>query len=405
MAKIVDSDTRFQNLELKVGVMTVVAVLGVIMFIVFMGMEKGIFTRKFELDFIASTGTGFIEGMPVKLSGFVIGKVNELELTDKAEVRVTVEIDMKYQEWLTVGTKARLIKEGFIGDAVVEFVPGIYGGFNLEDGDRVEYVKVAGIEEFIGEATPVLLEIKGLIEYANDPDGDFKAAIRDIRYAADNIGGVVASIEPVVKDVEGLVGSLNDPEGNLKKTLKNLVALTEGVEKTRKELDETLAELRGAYGADGEFLVSAGEAISKASETLDEVRSIVAELEPAMEEVRSVIKNVDEFSDTLPAIGEGVEARLAEMGAAIEELRAILADIKKATPHIENLLIEAGGVVSEGLDMIEGVKTSWPVEGMVEEPERPGVIPLDAPAGVEADVEADAEAGAEDGAEDAGGGR
>lgn len=365
--------------------MTAVAVLGVIILIVFMGMEKGMFTRKFDLDFIAPTGTGFIEGMPVKLSGFVIGRVNKLELTDKAEVRVTVGINMKYRGWLTIGTKARLIKEGFIGDAVVEFVPGIYGGFNLEDGDRIDYETVAGIEEFIREATPVLLEIKGLIEYANDPDGDLKVAIRNLHSVTGELSDAVAGVKPALDEVGVLARTLSSPTGEFRTALGSLASLSDGLLETRKELDKTLAEIRRTYGEDGTVSI-------RATETLENIRAITAALEPAMEEVRSIISNVDRFSENLPAMGEEVES-------VFRDLKSIMADIKKATPHIEQVLIDAEGVVSEGLGVIEGVKTSWPVKDMVEAPARPGVIPLDAPLGVGAGAPAEVDTGA-----DAGGG-
>ena len=374
MDNIADRDRRFRNLELKVGVMTAVAAVGLVVVFVFMGMEKDLFTRKFDLDFIAPTGTGFIEGMPVKLSGFVVGKVKELELTASARVRVVAEVNMKYQGWLTLGTKARLIKEGFIGDAVVEFVPGPEGGVTLTDGDRVIYEKAAGLDEFVGEATPVLLEIKEIIEYANDPEGDLKVAIRNLRVVGEELGKAMAEITPAAAELGGFAASMNDPSGNFSTTLRSLKVLAEGLKGTREELDLTIRELRAAYGGEGEFMGRLNETLDKVEGAFENIEAITAELAPAMGDVGRIVSDVESFTARMPAMGEDVEQ-------ALGELNGILGDIKRATPHVEELLVEAEGVVSEGLGVIEGVKTSWPVEGMVEPPRRSGLVDLDSPMG------------------------
>src|SRR3990167_5385636 len=101
-----DKDPRFKGLELKVGIMALAAIVGIAVVIAFMGVKRDLFTKKYTLGLRVETGSGFVEGMPVKLSGFKIGRVKKLELTETANVTVTLEINKKYQRWLREGTKA-----------------------------------------------------------------------------------------------------------------------------------------------------------------------------------------------------------------------------------------------------------------------------------------------------------
>ncbi len=50
--------------------------------------------------------------MAVKLRGFNIGKVEKLELTDDARVKVTLSILRSHMKWVKSDSKARLLKEG-----------------------------------------------------------------------------------------------------------------------------------------------------------------------------------------------------------------------------------------------------------------------------------------------------
>src|SRR3990172_9412817 len=98
MSNIEQKDPRFKNLEKKVGifVFTAFVILAGILF--FMGRERGLFIKKYAIFFTVDSGTGFIEGIPVKLLGFKVGKVKSLELTEDAKVKVTLEINKKYQK-------------------------------------------------------------------------------------------------------------------------------------------------------------------------------------------------------------------------------------------------------------------------------------------------------------------
>jgi len=181
MSNIEQKDPRFKNLEKKVGifVFTAFVILAGILF--FMGRERGLFIKKYAIFFTVDSGTGFIEGIPVKLLGFKVGKVKSLELTEDAKVKVTLEINKKYQKRIRQGSVARLLKEGFIGDSVVEVSVGPTSGMGIEEEGELPFEKVGGIEELAKEAKPVLKQVRDTISYINDPEGDVRKTLSNIR--------------------------------------------------------------------------------------------------------------------------------------------------------------------------------------------------------------------------------
>lgn len=333
MAEQRDRDTRFEHLELKIGIMVLSAIAGIVVIVVIMGIERDIFTKKFSVHFTSESGSGFTEGMPVKLSGFKIGRIERIELTEDAGVRLTAEISRKYQRWLRDGSRARLSKEGYIGDAYVEITVGPKDSRVLNDGDAIPYEKAAGIEELVNEAKPILEEIKEIIHYVNSPEGDIRA------------------------------------------TLSNIRELSAGFGETKSRIDRTLDE--------------AGRMVRKTGVLLDDVSSKAI---PAVESAANLIKGLESVSGKLPRAMDNVERmtedvkRVTErLPGAYEKVDGILNDVKgltgalsEETPRIRELLMEAGDAAREGKEVIRGVRESWPVRLMVPAPEEPRLLPLDA---------------------------
>lgn len=327
-----DKDPRFKGLELKVGIMALVAIAGIAVVIAFMGVKRDLFTKKYTLGLRVETGSGFVEGMPVKLSGFKIGRVKKLELTETANVTVALEINKKYQRWLRDGTKARLAKEGMIGDSFVEVTVGDPKGKALAAGDEIPYEKTRGMEDIISEAKPILQEVKDIIH------------------------------------------SVNDPKGDIRQTMSNIREFTAGLNDTRGKID---AVIDGVGATVGKVEGMAADVSAKSSQ--------------AIESVNRTLKNVEDMSNRLaPIVGRfenvaaDVEKGAAGIQPATEKLGKILDDVKLLTgalsaegPRIRQVLWDAGDSAREGKTVLKGVKESWPVKLMVPAPKKPELVPLD----------------------------
>lgn len=327
-----DKDRRFKNLELKVGVMAALAVFAIIFLIAAIGVQKDIFTKKFHLYFVSESGAGFTEGMPVKLSGFKIGRVKDIELTDGARVKVAAEINKKYDRWVRDGSKARLSKEGFIGESFIEITTGKPEGKLLADGDMIPFEKAGGVEELVAEAKPILTEVKEIITY------------------------------------------INSPEGDIKQTLGNIKELTSELKETRSTLDAAIRDT--------------GDAAKKAGGLIDNINKKTG---PVMDSAESAMKNIDSFTGRLEPlmiriekIAGSAEAAAERLPSTMEKLDATVQNVKELTstladegPRIREILANSETASRDGQKIVKGVKESWPVRLMVPPVKEPVLIPLD----------------------------
>ncbi|MBI5874598.1 MAG: MCE family protein [Deltaproteobacteria bacterium] len=314
--KIEQKDPRFKNLEKKVGIFVSLVVIVILALFFFMAKERGIFTKKYSLFFIVDSGSGFIEGMPVKLSGFKIGKLKSMSLTSEARVKVVLEINKEYQKWIRQGSVARMMKEGVIGEAVVDVSVGPSSGQMIEDGKELPNEKVMGIEEMlVKEVKPVLQEIKETISY------------------------------------------INNPEGDIKRSLANIKKLSEGLLNTKNNLDEVLKEAKVTVKEATSAFSKLDNIGEKAMPVIDKLNVVAGDAEKASKKIPEVVDKVDKVMDD------------------VKEFSNVLS---KKSHGVKNMLEDTEDMLNDTKDIIKGAKDTWPISSMVSPPkEEFKLIPLD----------------------------
>lgn len=325
MAKIQDKDPRFRNLELKVGALVAAAIIGIVAVIIFVGMEKDLFTKKYNIYFVSESGAGFLEGMPVKLSGFKIGRVTDIELGADAKVKITAQLNRKYDRWVRKDSVARLSKEGFIGDSFIEIAVGNPQEMILSDGSEITFEKTGGMEEIVSEARPILVEVKEIIHY------------------------------------------INSPEGDLKQALSNVNSLFSELRATRRSLDETISNANALVL---DIKGKSGPAFSSVEKITKNIEAVTLRLDPLMIKVDGIVSNAEQTSARLPATLDRVDGILTDV-------RAVTGPLSRQSGRIGNILIDAESAARDGKTVLKGVKESWPVKLMVPPPQKPGLVPLD----------------------------
>ena len=307
-------DPRFKNLEKKVGIFVSIVFIMLLAIFFFMGKERGMFTKKYTLFFTVDSGSGFIEGMPVKLSGFKIGKVKVMSLTSEAKVKVFLEINKEYQKWIRQGSVAKMLKEGFIGEAVVDVTVGLSSEKTLEDGDEIIFQKVGGIEELAKEIKPVLQEIKETISY------------------------------------------INNPEGDIKKSIENIRKLSEGLLKTRSGVDEVLRETKNT--------------LKEANSTINKFGNVGEKALPVMDKLNAVVEGAEKTSKKIPEVMDKVDKVMND----VQQLSDVLS---KKSGDIKNMLDNAEDTLNDTKEIIKGAKDSWPINRMLPPKEGLKLVPLD----------------------------
>ncbi len=230
MAIMQDEDVRFKNLSRKIGWFVLVAVAGLVLMLVGLGMKQELFTPKTRLQFLTDSGTDLKEGMAVKLSGFRIGKVDALALTSDANVQVTLEINDKYMKWVRRDSRARLAKESLIGDAVIVIDPGSEGEAVLRSGDHIAFEREEGmghvVEKLSDQVVPLIQDIRRITQYLDDPKGDVKQSLARLNTAMAELNAALKRVDAILaaaeKDVPGTLRTTRETLESSKKVVDSV---------------------------------------------------------------------------------------------------------------------------------------------------------------------------------------
>jgi phospholipid/cholesterol/gamma-HCH transport system substrate-binding protein len=314
-----ESDERFVNIEKKIGMFILIALIGMAAGIAFIGIQQDVFTPKTKILFVADSGRDITEGQAVKLSGFKIGKVKKLSLDDIARVKVELAINKKYMKWIKSDSKARLTKEGLIGESIIEITPGSLHATQITENGIIVFEREKGLtemaEELRNEIKPVLLDIKQIVHYVNDPQSDFKQTLRNLEKVSGNLSATRQYLNSLVQNTE-----------------KNLSI---AIQNTDKNLTT---------------------AMTKANSVLDSSKQTV-------ENTDNVIKR---FDKDMPNLLRMVNKSLENVQKATDEIKKAT---EQASPHIPSLLEKGTDVADSAKEVIDSAKQVWPISLYIEVPE------------------------------------
>jgi phospholipid/cholesterol/gamma-HCH transport system substrate-binding protein len=281
---ITQEDPRFRHLERKIGAFSLLALVGVILVVLLTGIQKDLFSAKYRLSFTVDKGTGFTKGMPVKLSGFRVGRITDMTLNEQAMVDITIEIAKKYSKWVRKDSTVKLVKEGLVGDSAIEIAVGSLDKPELKSGESIAYLKTKGLDELADE--------------------------------------IAEKVTPVLIEVREIIGYINDPEGDLKKTIHNLEVLTRNLETTRHTADTLLAttthSLEDISSRTTTLLENAGHKIdsldmTRVTTALDKLPPLLEKTDAAMVSMTVIAAETKKLAETAFPLIPGVLSRTEEL--------------------------------------------------------------------------------------------
>ncbi len=303
MTLLDDKDERFKHLFGKAALFLLLAVLGMGLAFVWSGVKKGAFTAKSPLYFVADSGQDLSEGMPVKFSGFKIGKLSSLALDEQGHVQVEVGIESKYLGLIRQDAVITLKKEGVIGDGVLEISRGAEGKPVLAAGDKIRFERASGLEQ----------------------------AVIDVKNR----------IMPILDDLHQ---TLHDPDGDVRQTLKNLREFSVEMRATRQRLDRVLGSLDSNLDKQvGPLLeslrISALHAESMTTQLDHDLPALLNKVDSSMENLRT---SSDTIRDAVQRTAPQLPGMLDETRDTMDKTRRLIGDTQQA---------------------VDSLSTHWPLNG------------------------------------------
>lgn len=305
MTLLADKDERFKNLFGKSALFILLAVIGLGLVFLWTGIKKGAFTPKSPIYFVADSGQDLSEGMPVKFSGFKIGKLNTLTLDEQGHVQVEVSIESKYLSLIRRDAVMSLKKEGVIGDGVLDVSRGTEGKPVLVAGDKVRFERASGLEQAVLEVKNRIMPILDDLQHTlHDPDGDVRQTLKNLREFSGEMRGTRERLDRVLGSVDT---NLNNEVGPLLRSLRQSAAkIDQDMPVLLKKVDSSMESLRLTSEAIKDAVQHSAPQLpgmlGEARETLGKTREMVGTTQEVVESLSTSwpLKNVVPPPETGP---------------------------------------------------------------------------------------------------------
>jgi phospholipid/cholesterol/gamma-HCH transport system substrate-binding protein len=315
-----------RDITLASRIFLVVAVVSLVLSVLLLAHNQGVFTPTIRVYFFAGTADGMNKGMAVKLVGFRVGSVRNISIEPDRRVKVELDIIEKYAPMIFNNATLRLTREAVIGGNVLEVRPGTEAVGAIEDKAVLRFERDPGIEgavtKLLDQVTPIITDVRQFTAYLNNPEGDFRRAMHNINLTAERLG------------------------------------------ETSARLQQLTASAAAALGK--------GEV--RAHSMLDSTEALVKDTRATLGVLDSSLRRIDA---ALPGITSKVEQSLENMRVTSEAVRIM------ATGDLQGLVGEAGGLVSETSEVVRGAKRAWPLRDVVQTP-RESLLRLDGSGGLTA---------------------
>lgn len=259
---------RFPGVRRQISLFLVIAVCALIGAVLLVAYKQGAFVRHTKIYFFAEDVFGINKGMSVRLFGLPVGDVSDLRITDRG-VQVELSIIGEYAPRLTKGSSARLMREGYIGAANIQLLPGTDPKGSREpvaDGDVIGYVPARGVAELVedirAQLAPVVGELRKTLAELNRPDGDFRKSVKSASVLIQELPETNRELRRLLRDTDRTVvavggradAALASTERLTAQAAGELPALSKKLGAALDSIHEAAAEVRAATRRNGEAL-------------------------------------------------------------------------------------------------------------------------------------------------------
>lgn len=257
------------NIEVKAVLLLLLMLALVFGTVAYVLYARGAFESTQELVLLSDDSEGVVIGMDMTFSGFPIGRVRRVELAEKGNVRIVIDVPSKDARWLRTSSI-----------------------FTMESG----LVGSTKIRAYSGMLTDPPL-----------PAGAERTVLR---------GDTAAEIPKMVAMVKDLTQNLVNMTGegsSLNQSLANVQQVTEALKGLAAKTDKQV------FGRQG-LLSDTQATVQQVSATLSDVRASLHKLDAVLVEAQGVASNTRAATTDLGLLRAEVDSSLRKVGQLVDEI-------------------------------------------------------------------------------------
>jgi phospholipid/cholesterol/gamma-HCH transport system substrate-binding protein len=333
--------------ELKVGVLTIIAI-GIAAVLIFsLTGTRGFFWERYSLKARFANVAGLAPGSPVRVAGVQVGSVKSVEFAGD-QIDVTFDVNKSVRDKITDRSTAVLGSVSLLGESSVDIVPATRGTPIPEWGYVPPGRTPAQLSDVATDAAQGVQEITGLVHDVRMGRGTVGKLVTDDQLYAE-LQRFVATAGEVTRGIRqgrGSIGRLiNDPKvaDSLEGSLANLEEVTRQINAGRGSLGALVRNDAFAKSLTGATtnLQTLGERLNRGDGTAGKLITDTA----LYDRLASVSDRIDRLMTRLND-GEGTVGQLLKdrqlyenMNGAVADLRSLVADIRRDPRRFLNVKV------------------------------------------------------------------
>lgn len=313
-------------------------VLAVVGGLVLMGLSawrQGWFTPTTHLYVELPGAVGVQVGTPVKLKGFKIGEIDNIDLEPNLNVKISMRVVQERLRLMSADATAKFGRDGPIGGKFIDIVPGTL------EGKRI--------------AANATLPM--------DTGNELEDVMGTVKVAIEKLAAAIAKVEPILDDTKKLTGEATEMRKDIRSSVTTVLANMEAMSGQLKRVGNSAAGVAGKIDGDRKALVA-------------DVQKILTQANAAADSARLALKTLEQ---DLPQVTDKTKAALDNARDATGNARDATDNIKQTTAEVQQIVHEshqdippalraARAATQDAAEITDGIKRSWPVSGMVSPP-------------------------------------
>ncbi len=369
---------RMPDIQFRVGLFIF---LGLIIFFVFIFSQGKILRGKgYDLKIVYSYVGGLDPGAPVRVSGYRVGEVRNIDLSMEQE-RPQIIVTVRIKPEIRLGRHSRFMVRnyGIIGEKYMEIMPtGLRDTPLIEPGETVRGEDPLPVERFLSAGEDILRNLNSLLVSLNRITQDEKLKT-EIVQIADGTRNLVSKASTAIDRFNHLAttwdttsSEINSTISEIRPELKHLVSnlsasskeinsiITDNREKIDRviaNLDHTLIELDKTLSGGSQQFRSASEAFVKANNRVTglieklESQGLFAELITDTEIARDIKETIRSLKQT----STDLNISFIKLGYVSDQISAVLSDIRSGKGTVGKL-IARDELYNQVFEMVQDLK-------------------------------------------------
>ncbi len=298
--------------------------LAIISAIVLMGLSawrQGWFTPMTYVYVDLPGASGVQIGTPVRLKGFKIGDVDEIELDAQLSVRARLRIVTERMPLLAVNASARFGRDGPIGGKYIDILAGDRSAQRLAQGAMLPMDVGNELEDVMGT----------------------------VKVAVEKLAVAIGKMEPILDDTKKLTGEAAEMRKDIRASVTTVLANMEAMSGQLKIMGNSAGNVAQRLDKDSVAL-------------MQDVRKITDQAEAAAMSARN---SLAAFEKDLPPTMDKVKEALTSAQAAADNVKLITQDVRQMVSEIKGdvpTAVRAARTAAQDAALItDGAKKTWPV--------------------------------------------